>query len=90
MKLEKKFGKTSDHLEKALHKLRKNISTEFKKAKKEEKSNHEIIMEDYKDDVTEIMNKWDAMKLAVTTRISQKSGAQSKPSRSANAHMVLI
>ena len=47
-------------------------------------------MEDYKDDVTEIMNKWDAMKLAVTTRISQKSGAQSKPSRSANAHMVLI
>jgi hypothetical protein len=58
MKLEKKFGKTSDHLEKALHKLRNNISTEFKKAKKEEKSNHEIIMEDYKDDVTEVMNKW--------------------------------
>ena len=51
---------------------------------------HVMINDKLNDDATEIMNKWDAMKLAVTTRISQKSGAQSKPSRSANAHMVLI
>jgi len=36
MKLEKKFGKTGKQLHKALHHLKKEIKTEFKKAQKEE------------------------------------------------------
>merc|ERR1712166_470813 len=58
MKLEKKFGKTGKQLHKALHRLKKEIKTEFKKAQKEEASNYEIIEEDYKDDVVNIMTKW--------------------------------
>jgi hypothetical protein len=55
MKLEKRFGKTSSQLEKALSNLSKNITDDFKKAKKEEAANIAVIEEDYRDDAKEIM-----------------------------------
>jgi len=51
MKLEKKFGKTANQLQKRLGHLQKRIHNETVEAQKEEAKNFEIIEEEYKDDV---------------------------------------
>ena len=58
MKLEHRFGKTSNQLEKALHKLRKEIKSDYAQAYKEQAKNIQAIKEDFAEDVEDSMVHW--------------------------------